>query len=111
MYGGNVSFTVNGADADKNTAITSGDIICTKAAQAPEAIKDRRIINVCINEEWHEIAARGGEPLLFVDMLNYVEVDTKNPQGELVLRINGKEARYIDSIGDGDRIEIGFLSR
>ncbi len=45
-------------------------------------------------------------PYLFVDMLNFVDIDPANPQGDIVLRLNGKNASYLDTIAPGDSIEI-----
>jgi cell division protein FtsA len=43
---------------------------------------------------------------LFVDMLNYVDIDPSKPQGNIVLRINGRTASYVEEVRDGDEVEI-----
>ena len=45
-------------------------------------------------------------PYLFVDMLNYVDIDPSKPQGDIVLRINGRTASYVEEVCDGDEVEI-----
>ena len=45
-------------------------------------------------------------PYLFLDMLNLVDVDPTKPQGNIVLRINGQEAAYMQELTDGDRVDI-----
>ena len=49
-----------------------------------------------------------GAPYQFVDMLNFVDIDPNNPQGNLVLRLNGRPASYLDMVNDGDQVEIGW---
>ena len=43
-----------------------------------------------------------------MDMLNFVDIDPNNPQGNLVLRLNGRPASYLDMVNDGDQVEIGW---
>ena len=51
-----------------------------------------------------------GSGLYFFDVLNYVDIDPANPQGNIVIRRNGKNASYIEAIQDGDEIEIYWSS-
>lgn len=39
-------------------------------------------------------------------LLNYVDIDPQNPQGEIVLLRNERAVSYLDQIQDGDRVEI-----
>ena len=39
-------------------------------------------------------------------LLNYVDIDPQNPQGDIVLLQNEKAVSYLDLIHDGDRVEI-----
>lgn len=62
---------------------------------------------VCLNGKWHNISAdRETGILQFVQLLNFVDIDTKNPQGDLVLTLNGKDAAFTDPVQDGDSAEI-----
>lgn len=63
------------------------------------------VSSVCINGVWHKIGAGNGE-LIFVDMLNYVDINTEEPQGILRMRINGRDASYVDPVENGDTVEI-----
>lgn len=42
----------------------------------------------------------------FFDVLNYMDIDPQNPQGEIVIQRNGKNASYIEQIKEGDEINI-----
>ncbi len=69
----------------------------------------RRGMTVSLNGETIALLPReDGAPYQFVDMLNFVDIDPNNPQGSLVLRLNGRPASYLDTVGDGDQIEIGW---
>lgn len=66
-----------------------------------------RIIRVRINGESRELPPKADDSRYhFVDMLNFVEIDPQNPQGRIVLEINGHEAKYLDPVMDGDNIDI-----
>ncbi len=47
-----------------------------------------------------------GTSYLFLDMLNYVDIDLATPQGIIVLLLNSKNAAYTQQIKDRDIIEI-----
>jgi len=43
---------------------------------------------------------------IFVDIFNYINFDLSNPKGNIVLRLNGRQAAFTDIIKPGDIIEI-----
>ncbi len=43
---------------------------------------------------------------LFVDIFNFIDFDLKNPKGAIILKLNGREAGYTDTIKSGDSIDI-----
>jgi sulfur carrier protein ThiS len=43
---------------------------------------------------------------IFVDVFNYINFDISRPQGNIVLRLNGKQAAFTDEIKAGDIIDI-----
>lgn len=43
---------------------------------------------------------------LFTDIFNYIDFDISKPQGIVVLKLNGKDARFTDPIKAGDTIQI-----
>jgi hypothetical protein len=72
----------------------------------PERQAPQRVIHVYVNEDWTEIPVYDDEPPLFLDMLNFVDIDTKRAKGDLVLAINGNPASYTDPVFDGDKVSI-----
>jgi hypothetical protein len=45
-------------------------------------------------------------PHCFVDMFSYAKIDAKNPRGDLIQTVNGKEAPYMLELEDGDMVRI-----
>lgn len=45
-------------------------------------------------------------PYIFVDLLNYVDIDLTKPQGNIVLKRNGHIASYVEELKNEDVIEI-----
>lgn len=43
---------------------------------------------------------------IFVDIFNYIDFDLSKPKGNIVLKLNGKEAAFTDPIQSGDMIDI-----
>ncbi|MEG1779139.1 MAG: hypothetical protein RR263_03485, partial [Oscillospiraceae bacterium] len=67
---------------------------------------DPNAIQVCLNGLWKSIPIKKGERLLFVDMLNFVNIAKEEPKGKLVLKLNSKEATYTQPVFHGDIVEI-----
>ncbi len=64
-------------------------------------------IHVTLNGEKIFVGRRkDGSPHQFIELFNYIDIDPKNPQGDIILRLNGHEASYLDPVADGDRVEI-----
>ena len=42
------------------------------------------------------------DPPLFLELLNFTDIDPQNPKGDIVLTLNGKVASYVDMLSDGD---------
>lgn len=112
----NFELYVNGEKADLTTQIHNGDYISTNETAAKSTVlqhpeiasisQKEEVIQVCINTTWQDIALNGKNQLLFFDMLNYVDIDTKNPLGNIILKLNGVDATYTSPISNGDVVEI-----
>lgn len=62
-------------------------------------------INIVINGEI--VSIEGNQPnFIFIDVFNYIKIDIKNRQGNIVLRLNGNRAAYTDIIKENDVIDI-----
>ncbi len=51
------------------------------------------------------------EQYIFVDIFNYVDFDLSTPRGNIVLKLNGRQAAFTDVIRNGDIIEIYWDKR
>lgn len=78
-----------------------------------EQVQDRNQENgnsrlyIWLNGEKLELpAVDDGEQYQFFRLFNYVAIDPNAPQGEMVLLRNNKPASYLETIQDGDQIEI-----
>jgi cell division protein FtsA len=81
--------------------------VVRQRAAAEEAAAAGKILHVQINGRRHALPPKpDGAPYQFVDMLNYVEIDPSKPEGNIVLRLNGKSASYLEAIREGDGIDI-----
>lgn len=61
-----------------------------------------RDITVTLNGNLVHLVQETSEPLILMHLLKYVDLDTSKPHGELVLKINGVDANYADSLNDHD---------
>ena len=67
-------------------------------------------ITVIVNGE--EVVIKGDkQQYIFVDVFNYIDFDLSNPQGLIVLKLNGRQAGFTDAISSGDEIDIYWETR
>lgn len=52
------------------------------------------------------ITLKPGKQHIFVDLFNYIDFDMTKPQGNIILKLNGKSAGFADSIKPGDIVDI-----
>lgn len=83
----------------------SADIYDT--GEPAEDVEMQNPINVRLNGSMVELAPKEvGLPYQFIDMLTIVDIDPKKPQGNIVLRLNGRPASYLEPIKEGDSVDI-----
>ncbi|MCX7921269.1 MAG: pilus assembly protein PilM [Clostridia bacterium] len=72
---------------------------------SPLVMNDFASFNVTVNGK---AVAMSSEKLqyIFVDIFNYIDFDLSKPQGNIVLKLNGKPAAFTDAIKPGDVIDI-----
>ena len=64
-------------------------------------------IKILLNGESFILPKRkDGSPSLFLDLIGMLDIDTSNPQGKIVLRINGNDASYLEQLSEGDKVEV-----
>jgi len=78
-----------------------------RQSSSSESVPQRNTDRILLNGEPFELPHRNdGSPNLFIDLFSYLDIDTSNPQGRLILRINGHEASYLEELSEGDDIQI-----
>lgn len=84
----------------KNSATINSKVNCSD--------KSTEEITVDVNGE--QIKLKGKNNYIFVDIFNYIDLDTTKQKGIADLKLNGLKASYTDVLKDGDRIDISFES-
>ncbi len=109
----NIEIKIDNKTVNMNERIYEGDIIeVNSIINNDEDIKKefdsakKRII-IWVNDIQIEMWDK--KDYIFVDIFNYVDIDTKNKKGRLILKINDLPANYADVIDDGDRIELRWV--
>lgn len=77
-------------------------------AAEEEAEPKSPVLVLTLNHETLTLPQKAdGSPYFLMDMLNLVDMDLSKPEGRMiVLRVNGKDAAYLQKLQDGDEIEI-----
>jgi cell division protein FtsA len=75
-----------------------------KPVEAPKPY-DPNSIRLMVNG--NEIEMKNGKSQhIFVDIFNYINFDLSRPQGNIVLKLNGRQAAFTDTVKSGDTVEI-----
>lgn len=104
-------FTVNGNDVEDNYILRDGDKVFTRNGTNEKHINDSKNINnnknikLVINGDEMEIPYKK-DKFVFVDIFDYINFDLSSLNGKLVLKVNEKEAEYMEELKDGDKIMI-----
>lgn len=70
-----------------------------------ETVKEIKTINLSINGKEESINYKK-ENFQFVDVFEHIDFDLNEVKGNLVLKVNGLEAKYLQNLKDGDNLEI-----
>ncbi|MBU3196120.1 cell division protein FtsA [Clostridium algidicarnis] len=68
-------------------------------------IKDESI-EIIVNINGDEIILKGKKEYIFVDIFDYINFDLTMLKGKITLKLNEKEASYVDKLKDGDIIKV-----
>jgi cell division protein FtsA len=122
---------VNGQQVDKGYVLADSDVVsCEIKSNIAETEKNEVVQNTLSSVEHStqkEIISEvqkkapgiditvNGKPVtlsgnkanyIFVDIFNFINFDLSNPQGSIVLRLNGKPAAFTDEVRFGDVVDI-----
>lgn len=82
----------------------SNDIL-DKEETVKDVLVSGKCLNIIVNGESKSIRSENSQ-FIFVDIFNYLDFDLSNPKGNIVLKLNGKNAGFTDVIKPGDVIDI-----
>ena len=86
---------------DLNYRLKNGDVL---EAKSSDEVNDKEI-RLIINEE-EKIIHYNKKKLVFVDIFNYIDFDLTKPKGKLILKLNGRDAQYMETLSDGDKVNV-----
>lgn len=109
---------VNGTEVSSGYELKDGDAVelgekktfKPEKAFAPVPQKEFKAsageAEISVSVNGNPVKLEGRWQYIFVDVFNHIDFDRTNPQGALILKLNGAKAKYTDVIKDGDDIEI-----
>lgn len=96
----------NSKEVDLYTELKNGDMLTIGTQNGTSNIKDsQREICLSINGK-ERIFQYKKKEFVFVDIFNYIDFDLSKPRGKLVLKLNERDAEYLERLKDGDMIEV-----
>ena len=87
---------INGREAKYDTPLKEEDVI---------TVIERKTLELIINGEL-KIIEYNKDEFVFVDIFDYIDFDLSEVRGNLILKINGREAEYMAPLKNGDELQI-----
>jgi cell division protein FtsA len=100
-------FLVNGAKVFHTYQLKKGDVIKRIVGiKEDNNIRDNeKKIKLVINNEEMEIYYKK-DKFVFVDIFDYIDFDLSSLRGKLILKVNNRDAEYLEELKDGDNIKV-----
>ncbi len=100
-------FLVNDLKVPNTYELKVGDIVrrITDPKEDNNIRHDEKIIKLVINDEEMEIYYKK-DRFVFVDIFDYIDFDLSSLKGKLILKVNNKDAEYLEELKDGDNIKV-----
>ncbi len=87
----------------------SKDTSTTISVGLSEAIDSNGGLYVFINERRIDLPEKQDRSsYLFVDMLNFIDIDPNTPKSNIKILKNGNDASYLDTVSVGDKIDVSW---
>ncbi|QCX33708.1 cell division protein FtsA [Caloramator sp. E03] len=102
----NALITVNGVEVFKDYVIKNDDNIEIKVVNDEIAAEKDIEKGITVTVNGKSVFLNEKDSYIFVDIFNYIDFDVSNAKGNIVLKLNGKDASYTDVLNDGDVIDI-----
>lgn len=94
---------LNGKEKTSDCKLKNGDEITTFKRQDNK--KKSNNIKLIVNGEEKNFTHNKKE-FVFVDIFHHMDFDLSKPKGKLILKVNGKEAKYMEPLNELDKVEI-----
>lgn len=100
-------FLVNNIKPSYNYGLKNGDIISriTHTKEDNNIVHNDKNIKLVINDEEMEIYYKK-DRFVFVDIFDYIDFDLSSLKGKLILKVNNRDAEYLEELKDGDNIKV-----
>ncbi|WP_353092781.1 cell division FtsA domain-containing protein [Tissierella praeacuta] len=103
-------FLVNDIKVSNNYQLKKGDtIIRIDNIKTDNKIDNKgdnkKSIKLVINDEEMEIYYKK-DKFVFVDIFDYIDFDLSSLKGKLILKVNNKDAEYLEELKNGDSIKV-----
>jgi len=99
-----------GFDLSSEKSLSKKTLIEENRINEDNVINENSGISVVVNGKTILLDSNK-EQYIFVDIFNYVDFDLSKPKGNIVLKLNGRQAAFTDIIRNGDMIEIYWDKR
>lgn len=98
---------VNGNEIEKNYILEVGDEITTLENTSPKVKKmeSEKNIMLIINDDIMNIVYTK-DRFIFVDIFDHIDFDLTSLKGKLYLKLNDKDAEYMEELKNGDNIKV-----
>lgn len=73
-----------------------------------EVMEEKAINSIEVNINGKIVTLKGKDIYNFIEVFNYIDIDTSNIKGTVELKLNGEEASYMDELKNGDLIEVSI---
>ena len=94
-------YLINGKKPNLNYILKDGDSITLLDKDDP----NKKSIKLVINDEDFEIYYKK-DKFIFVDIFDHIDFDLSTLKGKLVLKVNGRDAEYMEELKNGDNIKV-----
>lgn len=94
-------------EAEKSEEETVQEESKSAAPFRPEEKQTVQPENLTVVVNGKPVILKGKSSYVFVDAFDYIDIDLSKPQGQgIVTNLNGRQAQYMESLREGDRLEI-----
>ncbi|MDR7855701.1 cell division FtsA domain-containing protein [Tissierella sp.] len=103
-------YLINGEKHPYYYELKKGDIVSRISMEevnhhVDNTIGDNKLIRLVINDSQMDIYYKK-DKFVFVDIFDHIDFDRSSLKGKLVLKVNGRDAEYMEDLKNGDNIKV-----